>query len=75
MNELRDIINEIQSDLSKEFTINLQYDELAKNLFPYIEKLYQQKNYVKNHINQLKKTIPKEWKKNDYTRPSKRKNP
>lgn len=60
MNELKDIINELQSDLSKQFTVNLQYDELAKNLFPYIDKLYQQKNYAKNHIEQLKKTIPKE---------------
>ena len=62
MQILPDIMKDIEKDLSQQITISLQYEELAKNLYPYIDKLYQQKNYIKNHTEQLKKTFTKEKK-------------
>lgn len=61
MNLLPDILNSIKTDLEKDITLSLSNEEIAKNIFPYIDKLYQQKNYVKNHAEQLKRSItPKE---------------
>ena len=57
MNLLPDILNSIKTDLEKDITLSLSNEEIAKNIFPYIEKLYQQKNYGKYRAEQLRKTI------------------
>lgn len=57
MDLLPDILNNIKSDLEKEITLSLSNEEIARNIFPYIEKMFNQKNYIKNRAEMLKRTI------------------
>ena len=64
MNLLPDILKDIEKDLSKEISLNLSNEEIARAIFPYIDKIYREKNYFKNREEMLKKSITPREKEN-----------
>lgn len=59
MNEITNFLKDLERDLQKDFILSLDYQELAKNIYPYLLNLHKNNptNFIQNHISQLKKTI------------------
>ena len=57
---LNKLLSDIEKDLSKEIELSFNYEDLAKRLYTFLmqEYLRSPQTRIKNHIENLKKTIP-----------------
>ena len=58
---LKQLLTDIENDLSKEIELSFNYQDIAKKLYPFLLQEYQRdyKTISRNHIENLKKTITK----------------
>lgn len=61
MEELNNFLKDIESQLTKDITLSLNYQDIAKNLYPFLIQEYKKspQYLVEKHIADLKKTLPK----------------